>query len=250
MKAAALLRVLLTRPGEFRDRILTIVESLADSLNRPGSMAATDMAAMVRATGEVVGADLGNFFQEEGLQEIEARIQSARTKLLNGAARVHDATTELARMCYALCRAVGPEVVVETGVGNGVTSSYFLQALKVNGKGSLWSLDLPPLGAQSGLLVPDDLRPRWHLLRGRTRRMLPELVSKLTCVDIFLHDSLHTYRNMSFEFGIIWPALRESGVMIADDVTMNRAFEHFAANHPNRFSATSVSPVFGIAVKE
>src|SRR5258708_7464420 len=154
MKAAALLRVLLTRPGEFRDRILTIVESLADSLNRPGSMAATDMAAMVRATGEVVGADLGNFFQEEGLQEIEARIQSARTKLLNGAARVHDATTELARMCYALCRAVGPEVVVETGVGNGVTSSYFLQALKVNSKGSLWSLDLLPLAAQSGLLVP------------------------------------------------------------------------------------------------
>jgi len=46
-------------------------------------------------------------------------------------------------------------------------------------------------------------------------------------VDIFVHDSLHTYRNMRFEFETVWPSLTHSGVVISDDIAMNRAFEDF-----------------------
>src|SRR5215472_8825018 len=43
---------------------------------------------------------------------------------------------------YAAVRASTPEVVVETGVANGVSSSYLLLALQKNGRGILHSIEL------------------------------------------------------------------------------------------------------------
>ena len=71
--------------------------------------------------------------------------------------------------------------MVETGVGSGVTTSFILQALAANGEGHLWSIDLPPIGAEqfAGSFVPQALRSRWTLLRGRSRDLLPQLLA--TC---------------------------------------------------------------------
>ena len=148
--------------------------------------------------------------------------------------------------------------MVETGVGYGVTSAFLLQALAVNNQGQLWSIDLPPLaqGAdeQVGCLVPSSLCSRWHLLRGRTRRLLPPLMAQLSSIDIFLHDSLHTYRNMTWEFRTVWPRLKAGGVLLSDDIDMNRAFEEFATHFSEveSFAAgkqNNKSSLFGIAIK-
>ena len=61
---------------------------------------------------------------------------------------MHDADTDLSDFCYVICRALRPRNVVETGVGSGVTTSFILQALAANGEGHLWSIDLPPIGAE------------------------------------------------------------------------------------------------------
>ena len=44
---------------------------------------------------------------------------------------------------YALCRKLKPDVVVETGVASGVSSSYILCALHENEHGQLYSIDVP-----------------------------------------------------------------------------------------------------------
>src|ERR1051326_7722748 len=60
---------------------------------------------------------------------------------------------------YAAIRAFRPETVVETGVANGVSSSYILLALEKNKQGTLHSIDigtdkyLPP-GKTVGWTVP------------------------------------------------------------------------------------------------
>lgn len=249
MKFGLLARLLLKDPSEFCDRVLTIAESRMDRINKPGTMPTISYLELARRMSEVLGVDIERFLNEDALREIEGQIDSSRPGLMGGAERFHDATFGIARLCYAVSRARRPEVVIETGVGNGVTSSFFLQALAVNGKGRLWSIDLPPLGAKSGMLIPDALKSRWELSRGRTRKVLPELIRALGTVDVFLHDSLHSYWNMRFEFGAIWSALAESGVLLSDDVTMNRAFEEFVRSHPNRFAAVSSNPVFGVALK-
>jgi predicted O-methyltransferase YrrM len=41
---------------------------------------------------------------------------------------------------------MSPNIVLETGAAYGVTSAFIVQALEVNRKGTLISVDLPPLG--------------------------------------------------------------------------------------------------------
>src|SRR6266403_4839363 len=47
------------------------------------------------------------------------------------------------RDLYVICRALEPEVVIETGVASGLSSAYILKALSDNVRGRLYSVDLP-----------------------------------------------------------------------------------------------------------
>jgi len=137
---------------------------------------------------------------------------------------------------YSLVRTFKPEIVIETGVGPGGSSALILLGLQKNGKGHLYSIDLPgndaliypkigkhynihiPPGYDVGWLVPPSLRQRWSLIIGDSKELLPELVSKLGRVDMFLHDSLHTDDHILFELYAVFPYLTENGLLLADDV--------------------------------
>jgi hypothetical protein len=106
-----------------------------------------------------------------------------------------------------------------------------LEAIKRNGSGALWSIDLPhPDTCQTGQIgsaVPDSLRGPWKLLLGPSRRRLPELFKTLDKIDIFVHDSLHTTRNVRFELDYVWDRIRPGRVILVDDVNENVAFQSF-----------------------
>lgn len=134
---------------------------------------------------------------------------------------------------YLVVRSSKPEIVVETGVNTGESSTYILQALEDNQKGKLFSIDLPPSGEEgrnylvlsgktSGWIIPDNLRQRWELNLGPSQDLLPPLLERLKTIDIFFHDSLHTYDHMLFEYELGWKFLREKGILLSDDiVTLN-----------------------------
>jgi hypothetical protein len=46
-------------------------------------------------------------------------------------------------------------------------------------------------------------------------------------IDFFMHDSEHSYECMSFEFRTAWEALRDGGVLVADDVNASAAWDEF-----------------------
>lgn len=134
---------------------------------------------------------------------------------------------------YAAVRALQPETVVETGVASGVSTTYILQALERNGKGTLHSVEngdpaYLPAGKAPGWIVPDSLRTRWKLHIGDVGAVLPSLLRELGEVDIFIHDSLHTYEQMKFEFAITHPYVKRGGLILADDALWNPAFSEFA----------------------
>ena len=148
-----------------------------------------------------------------------------------------DGDPALARATWCATRHLGPERVVETGVARGITTATILEALRRNGAGHLWSVDLPPplrpeLAVEVGLAVPAELRDRWSLVSGTSRRRLPALLAELGAIDLFLHDSLHTGRNIRFELERAWAALRPGGVAIVDDVHLNDGFGTWAAGVP------------------
>jgi predicted O-methyltransferase YrrM len=150
---------------------------------------------------------------------------------------------------YALTRKLRPRVAVETGVCNGFSTAFVLLALERNGDGELYSIDLPevagtdyepgtfwqgkqgaaiPPGKEPGWMIPAPLRERWHLTIGRSQDELPSLLDRLADIDLFVHDSEHSYECMDFEFRSVWPALRDGGALVADDWNWNAAFEELA----------------------
>jgi len=231
MQPFRLMSVFWRSPSEFFDRAAMIAEGRReDARKERPTYSALDETTGLEAIGGAIGTQLGPYLEEDALRAIEEEMHEGRARIpLDAPFRTtHNGDPLLGRVCYALARALRPAVVIETGVCYGVTSSYLLQALRVNGMGRLHSIDLPPLGKQGdefvGFLVPPDLRAAWSLYRGTSRRLLPEILAKVENPDLFIHDSLHTAPNMRREFETVWPALRPGGVLVADDVHRNSAF--------------------------
>jgi len=158
---------------------------------------------------------------------------------------------------YTLVRILRPKVVVETGVAAGVSSAFILKALNDNNKGILYSIDLPnynyfdylskpeivhvkdqlegeliPISnlpkEGSGFVIPEDLKDRWVLKIGKSKDLLSNLLKEIGYVDIFLHDSEHSYGNMMFEFFTSWKYLTEGGLILGHDINWNNSFKDFS----------------------
>jgi Methyltransferase domain len=152
-----------------------------------------------------------------------------------------DGEPGLARALWCLTHHLRPDKVVETGVARGITTRFLLEALERNGAGHLWSIDLPPpldrsLHSQIGIAVPVCLRPRWSYVRGSSRRRLPALLARISPIDLFVHDSTHTTRNLLFELQHAWQSLSPEGVVVADDVDLNCGFHVFQREHSRHTS--------------
>ena len=62
---------------------------------------------------------------------------------------------------------------------------------------------------------------------GESTKVLPKLLKKLGTVDIFFHDSRHTYKTMMKEYSIVWPFLKTGGYWLSHDIKSNDAFLDF-----------------------
>lgn len=130
-------------------------------------------------------------------------------------------------LLYALVRSLRPRVVLETGVANGHSSFYILSALLANGYGRLHSIDR---SAQVGGLITDRERDMWrlHVLRkSDLKKSFLQILEALPPVDLFLHDSDHTYPWMSFELNAAMEKLTAHAALVVDDCDSCFAFIDF-----------------------
>jgi hypothetical protein len=148
----------------------------------------------------------------------------------------NDGDAGLVRAIWCLIRHMKPKKIVETGVAHGVTSRCILEALARNGDGHLWSIDLPPMEShwrkQVAAAVGDGHADRWSYIEGSSRRRLPELLSRLGKIDLFVHDSLHSERNVRFELDRAWVASGPNAAIVVDDVDANWGFRSFTEAFP------------------
>jgi predicted O-methyltransferase YrrM len=210
----------------------------------------SDPEALARAEREIAASGLVAHLEEQAAlfwRTVEGETRGHRYN--TGRATGRDGYGEGLRL-YAVLRKLRPAVAVETGVCNGVSTAFLLLALEANAAGELHSLDLPeiagedyepgtfwdgkggavvPAGREPGWMIPPRLRGRWHLTLGRSQDELPGLLAEQGTIDFFLHDSEHSEACMRFEFDAAWAALRDGGVLAADDVNANTAFADFAA---------------------
>jgi len=213
----ALLRPLETWKSKRHESRLSEYEKLSISLDRGMNVLAKTKA--VRLMAELENSDF--------LQHMEYYAKKSEG--------IGSVDIESGMLLYMLIRTLHAETVVETGVARGISSSFILKALDWNNSGKLFSIDLHcregvavPVGKKLGWAIPEELKYRWNLLLGESMKVLPKLLSELRSIDIFFHDSRHTYKNMMNEYNIVWPYLRYGGLLLSDDATSNDAFLDFA----------------------
>jgi predicted O-methyltransferase YrrM len=151
---------------------------------------------------------------------------------------------------YWLIRRLKPRTIVQTGVCNGLSAAFMMLALAKNGPdGTLHVIDLPPVfdpndpawtepgnvygvvipeGKTTGWLVPDAYRSRFEVWNGDAKDLLPRMVDKIDSIDMFYHDSDHTYDHMMFEFREAKRKLTKGGLVVGDDISWNASVWDFA----------------------
>ena len=158
---------------------------------------------------------------------------------------------EDALFLYWMVRKLKPKTIVQTGVCNGLSSAFMMLALAKNGnEGTLHVIDLAavfdpkdpawtvknmvygvviPEGKTSGWIVPDIYQgKRFFVQNGDAKVLLPKLMDSLDSIDMFYHDSDHTYNHMMFEFAEAKKKLNPGGLIVGDDISWNASVWDFA----------------------
>jgi predicted O-methyltransferase YrrM len=107
-----------------------------------------------------------------------------------------------------------PLVVVETGVESGFSSEHFLVALDDNKSGHLYSCDPAPSGFYDANPI---VHPRFTFLRERSYTALDKIWAETGRIDLFLHDSDHSYECQTYEYEFAWAHVKKGGIIATDD---------------------------------
>ena len=208
-----------------------------------------DPAAAIR---EITGRQPASF-------EVEFRDELARANaaLERAPVRMHGAGN--LDLIYQLSEHVQATRAIETGVSAGWSSLAFLLSLHKRG-GRLISTDMPYPGSSKeaqrwvGCVVPDELRPLWTRIDAADSEALPRALAELPQIDICHYDSDKSYDGRMWAYRLLWPALRQGGILISDDIDDNFGFFHFCGEvhgKPTivRVPATKGAKYIGILVK-
>jgi hypothetical protein len=102
---------------------------------------------------------------------------------------------------YLIARALKPELIVETGIYQGLGSLALLRALARNAAegspGELMSFDV---SKHAGVMVREEMRAGWRRLTGSTYDLLEPMLQGRR-VGMLIHDTPHTEENQRLEFG-------------------------------------------------
>jgi len=147
---------------------------------------------------------------------------------------------------YVIVRLFKPEICLETGVFYGGSTCFILNALRRNKKGTLISIDLPgqiwenklnidrhhmvghsediPKGLDIGFIVHKNLKEHLQLIEGNSLEEIPKINKT---IDMYNHDSEHSFGFVKQEMGLVWDKLAKNSLIIADDIDWSNGFFSF-----------------------
>ena len=181
--------------------------------------------------------DIGSIFKDYLSSEFKSWYGIQKSRLIELVGGVGTSSDFDCDTLYLLVRVAKPSVVVETGVLYGASSSHILEALRENGFGMLYSIDLPGEEGKpsQNFLVRKIVMDRWRLLLGDIKVELPNLLESLSQIDHFHHDSLHTFNHMLWEYETALGYLKPNGMLSSHDVLCpplkKNAFKYFCRRH-------------------
>jgi hypothetical protein len=131
---------------------------------------------------------------------------------------------------YVVARALAPQVIVETGIHDGLGSVLLLRALERNAaeghEGQLLSFDVDP---RSGWLVGEPFSSRWRPIYEATSASLEAELEGLE-VGMIVHDSEHTYECEHFELTTALAHAARTIALVSDNAHATTALRDVAAS--------------------
>ena len=137
---------------------------------------------------------------------------------------------------------------------HGLTSAWILKALNDNNQGKLISIDLPrrlwneyfpdqemgpnfeaelDIGDNNpGWIIPEDLLNDWELHIGPSNKHLESLLDH-NSVDLFIHDSDHSYEIMSYECLTAFEKIPDAMFVIDNFNMCDFTLEYLGSNKMN-----------------
>jgi 3-methyladenine DNA glycosylase Mpg len=187
------------------------------------------LTASLQVSTDVVRAYVLELECDQGLRdELSARLRSRRD-------RRGEALYGRRIGWYVMTRLLKPRLIVEAGVHDGLGSSVLLRALERNCSeghdGHLIGIDVD---STAGWLVPARLTARFTLMVDNSIDALHRIAAAER-VDMFLHDSLHSYTHEMGEYCAVWPALADGGVLLSDNAHATSALADFSAQKAWRY---------------
>jgi predicted O-methyltransferase YrrM len=162
------------------------------------------------------------------LKESRQVVDYERSMLKTG--RYWQITKDEVRSIYSVIRERKPEIVIETGMGSGVSTVSILSAM--NDKGKLISIDPGlPYGKgdrEVGFIIPSSMKSNLVYVKGTSSERLEGVLRTLPRLDVFFHDSDHSYQNVKFELGLVWPKIKENPLILIDNYDWSEAAMDFA----------------------
>lgn len=167
----------------------------------------------------------------EELQNDSVFRQELRTQLQNRRDRNPEPKFGRRIGWYSIVRMIKPKLIVETGTHDGLGAAVLARALQRNRQegsdGHLFTLDLD---AQSGWLLTGEWKSQLTRILGDTRETLARAISG-KMVDLFIHDSNHSYEHEMFEFTTVLPHMGDRAVLISDNAHVSSAMKDFCSQH-------------------
>jgi predicted O-methyltransferase YrrM len=139
--------------------------------------------------------------------------------------KFYDTNPKTLSLLEHLISKLKPQIIVETGIANGSSTRKILGALAQRGTpgARLYSCDVDERVATTELKENE----RFEFIHINSRADFSNLVNRLDKIDLFYHDSDHSYNHQMFEYLTVWDKLSKGGVLMSDDINWSYAFLDF-----------------------
>lgn len=181
--------------------------------------------------------------------------------ILNAQKKISDSGVKMGggadiKLLYNLVKHSKASKVIETGVAYGWSSLAILVAQKKLKTKQLVSVDMPypKQGNEKyvGIVVPEELRSNWTLIKRPDRRGLITAISTMNGkIDLCHYDSDKTISGRRFGYELLWNALKEGGIFVSDDIDDNLEFYRFMDSKKAKYEVLKCNEKYvGIAIKK
>jgi hypothetical protein len=177
--------------------------------------------ALVNSVPEISDNALNNI---DNAQNFYSKIVNEKKEITNTR---WNAELQLVSLLYVITKSKKLEVIIETGVANGLTTNAIMHALTIsNSSCALHSFDVLP---ETKKAYTGEGNWNFHLLnRKKAHKQIVKTVMQLPKVDLWVHDSNHGYRWQKFEYQLAFSRLKKGGILISDDIDASPAWGELA----------------------